>query len=36
VSRILKTTYLAMVGALRILYGRPDAKVPSGTGGAIG
>jgi len=34
-SRMLKTAYLAMIGALQILYGRPDAKA-SGTGGAIG
>jgi hypothetical protein len=33
---MLKTAYLAIFDALRILYGRPDAKEPSGTGGAIG
>jgi hypothetical protein len=35
-SRTLKTRYAALLDALRILFGRPDLKQPSGTGGAIG
>jgi hypothetical protein len=35
-SRTLKTAYLAVAGALRTLFGLPEAKQPTGTGGAIG
>jgi hypothetical protein len=34
--RTLKTAYLALAEALRILLGRPAAVLPPGTGGAIG
>lgn len=35
-SRTIKAKYLAVLDALRILFGRPDVRQPSGTGGAIG